>query len=183
MRNNALRSWVIAALPALVWLVFRYAGKNLPPAAEICLTGAALAAAAYLLLLEQGKALFRLEWKACLPAAGIGIAMGIASRVCFGKPDGGETSVSAFLLLCVLGPAAEEVLYRGLVYGRCLRFLPGAGAIAVSSLLFAAAHGTPARMAAALAMGVLLGLARRKTGTVTVPGILHMAANLAVFFL
>ena len=86
----------------------------------------------------------------------------------------------AFLLVCVLGPITEEILDRGLVYEHCLRFLPVAGAILLNSLLFAVAHGSPVQMAVAFAAGLLFSLARKKTGTVTAPVIMHILINLSV---
>ncbi len=206
--SNHIRGWARAVAPALIWLLVRWAGKALPPAGEMCLTGAGLAAAAWALHREKGKAVFRLEgnalpqsgkalqpsgkalpqsWKALLLYAGIGAAIGISvwglSRVWPGIADVREISLYSFLMLCLLGPAAEEIIYRGLVYGRCREFLPEAGAVLVSSLLFAAAHGTMARMIAALVMGALLCLARKRTGGIAAPMIMHMTANLAAFCL
>ena len=59
--------------------------------------------------------------------------------------------------------------------------MTGMGAAAVSALFFAAAHGTPVRMAGALAAGLALGLVRLKTGSVTAPLLIHMLLNLTAF--
>lgn len=181
MRNKPLRDWLLAVAPALAWLALRRAGNGLPMAARIGLEGAAFAAAAWLLLREDGRSVFRLTGRDALLSIGLGLLLGLGGRLCFGKAEGAEATASAFFLLCVLGPAAEEVLYRGLIYGRLRRRMTGMGAAAVSALFFAAAHGTPVRMAGALAAGLALGLVRLKTGSVTAPLLIHMLLNLTAF--
>ena len=181
MQKSRIHDWLAAVLPAIVWLLFRYAGNSLcPAAAEIFAWG--IPAAAVLWYCRQRRAsVFCLSFSEFLLWTGVGTACGILDRGCFGKPAGPDPSVSAFLLLCILSPAAEEIIYRGFVYERSLRFLPLAGALLLNSLLFAAAHGTPAGMAAALIAGILFTLAREKAGTVTASVILHIMVNTVVF--
>ena len=181
MRNNPLADWLRAVLPALAWLLLRHAGRGLPPAAEFGLEAALAGAAGWLYCREKGTGEFRLKGKAGILYLGLGILFGAACRLCFGKPEGREASVSAFFQLCILGPAAEEIIYRVLVQSRLRRLLPEAGAAAVSALLFAAAHETPVRMACAGAAGLLLALAYRKTGSITVPVLMHIFFNMAAF--
>ena len=181
MERSRMRDWLAAFLPALAWLLFRYAGNSLPPAAEGFIAWVIPVSAVLWYWRQRGTSVFCLSFPEFLLWVGVGTACGILDRVCLGKPAGPEPSVSGFLLLCILSPAAEEVVYRGFVYERCLRFLPAAGALALNSLLFAAAHGTPAGMAVALVAGILFTLARRKAGTITAPIILHIMVNTVVF--
>ena len=181
MQRSRIHDWLAAVLPVLVWLLLRYAGNSLPPAAANVFAWILPAAAVLLYCRQRGTSVFCLSFPELLLWTGLGIALGILDRVCFGKPEGLNPSVSAFLLLCILSPAAEEAVYRGFVYERCLRFLPAAGALVLNSLLFAAAHGTPAGMAAALVAGILFTLAREKSGTITAPVILHIMVNTVVF--
>ena len=181
MQRSAIHDWLAAFLPALVWLLFRYAGKSLPPAAAAIFAWIVPAATVLLYCRKKAASVFYLSFSEVLLWTGAGIALGILDRICFGKPAGLNPSVSEFLLLCVLSPAAEEIIYRGFVYERCLRFLPAAGALVLNSLLFAVAHGTPAGMAAALIAGILFTLARKKAGTITAPVILHIMINTVVF--
>ena len=180
MEKNSIREWISVILPVLIWLLLRYAGRNLPPAAQIGLTGFLLVVAAFLYVREKGPAAFRLSGRDLLLWTGVGLICGLLNRFCFGKSAEASPGVPAFLLVCVLGPITEEILYRGLVYEHCLRFLPVAGAILLNSLLFAVAHGSPVQMAVAFAAGLLFSLARKKTGTVTVPVIMHILINLSV---
>jgi membrane protease YdiL (CAAX protease family) len=81
----------------------------------------------------------------------------------------------------LLGPLAEEVLMRGMVLHLLRRTLLGAGgAIVIAALAWAAMHysygiGTVALIAAD---GVILGLARYRSGSLWVPISMHMLGNL-----
>ena len=183
MQRNRIPDWLAAVLPALVWLLFRYAAKSLPPAAADLFAWVIPAAAVLWYCLRRKTSVFRLSFCEILLWTGVGIAFGILDLICFGKPAEPDPSVSSFLLLCILGPAAEEAVYRGFVYERCLRFMPAAGALVLNSLLFAVAHGTPAAMAVALFAGILFSLAREKSGTVAAPFICHIMVNTVVFLL
>ena len=55
MEKNSIREWISVILPVLIWLLLRYAGRNLPPAAQIGLTGFLLVVAAFLYVREKGK--------------------------------------------------------------------------------------------------------------------------------
>lgn len=183
MRKNDLRNWLVAVLPALLLLVLRLALKSLPLAAEIGL----LCAVSVLFLcwyrrVKKSPAP-RLSFPRVLLCVAAGAACGALSRLCFGTPAGLPSGVPGFLLLCILGPFTEEIVYRGLVYEQFLRFLPESGAVLLNSLLFGAAHGTPLQMLAACLAGLLFSLARKKTGSVAVPIWMHIALNAAVFLL
>jgi uncharacterized protein len=55
-------------------------------------------------------------------------------------PDSAWALTLMVIALVVLAPLAEELLFRGLLFRSLARRLPIAGAVAVSSVLFAAAH-------------------------------------------
>ncbi len=181
MKKAGIRDWLYAVSPALAWLLFRRIVKSLPPAAEICLTCLILAAVFLLYCRKNGTAAFRLSGRECLVWIAAGFAFGLLNRTCFGKPSEVPSGIAGFVLLCVLGPAAEELVYRGLVYGHCLRFLPETGAVLLNSLLFSAAHGSPGLRAVSFAAGMLFSCARKQTGSLTVPVIIHMISNMIVF--
>jgi CAAX protease family protein len=85
----------------------------------------------------------------------------------------------------LLGPLAEEILMRGLVLGLLRRtFLGAGGAIVIAALAWAAMHysydvGTVALIAAD---GILLGIARYRSGSLWVPISMHVAGNLFSIF-
>jgi len=79
------------------------------------------------------------------------------------------------------GPAAEEVVFRGLAVGRLRRTRLGArGAVGLASFGWAAVHVQygPATMAQIAADGLLLGAARVSTGSLYVPIAMHALGNL-----
>ncbi len=177
MKRNEWIRWGQAVALALGWLLFRLAGKGLPAAAGACLEAALAAGLMALYAREKGREVFRIPGKAVLFGAAAAAAAGLLVRLCLGRPEGDATPW-LFLSHCGLGPLAEETLYRGLIYDRVYREDRPGAAICVSALLFAAAHGSLPRMAAAFAAGLLLGAGRKKTGTVTVPAVMHMILNI-----
>jgi len=85
-----------------------------------------------------------------------------------------------FLLLrCVIGPVAEEILFRGILYG----FLRRGGifiALFLSSLIFFLAH----RQAAGLPQmvgGILFAVAYELEGKLMTPITIHVLGNMAIF--
>jgi len=86
-------------------------------------------------------------------------------------------------LVCygIISPIAEELLFRGIVYGH-LRELLGAGfAIFFSALLFAVYHGNLVQGVYALVLGAFMAYVYEYFGDFRAPVAAHMAANLLVF--
>jgi hypothetical protein len=91
----------------------------------------------------------------------------------------GEKLSLVFAVVAV-APVTEELIFRGfLVSGLRPTRLGASGAVLVSSLAWAAIHGQYDLygMATIFALGVLLGTARVKTGSVLVPIALHSFSN------
>ena len=90
------------------------------------------------------------------------------------------------LAVGILGPIAEELLVRGVFYGRLVRTRLGAtraGVAVIVALLaagWAIAHTayTPGVIGVIFVAGLLLGAARAHTGSVVVPMVMHVAWNL-----
>lgn len=87
-----------------------------------------------------------------------------------------------YLAIGLLAPLAEEVVFRGAALRSLLGWAEGRGewgawtAIAVSALLFAAAHLNPAQMPHAFIVGLLLGWMYWRTGSI-LPGMAYHWAN------
>lgn len=84
----------------------------------------------------------------------------------------------------VLAPLVEEVLYRGVLLGALVQWMPKALAIVVSAAAFAYAHhgSTPTELLWLIgALGLLLGHFRLRTDSL-VPGVFLHAANNALVF-
>jgi len=76
--------------------------------------------------------------------------------------------------VCLL-PLAQEVLFRGAMFGPVLRVAGGRAAVAVSAVGFALASFEPRSMPALLLLGGMLGLTRAASGSL-IPGVaLHVA--------
>jgi membrane protease YdiL (CAAX protease family) len=85
------------------------------------------------------------------------------------------------LAVGILGPTAEEIIFRGFFFTRLARTRLGvAGAIALTAIGWGASHYTytPGVIALLMFAGMLLGLARLKTKSVITPILMHMMWNL-----
>lgn len=86
-----------------------------------------------------------------------------------------------WIALVLIGPLFEEIFFRGFVItGLSASRLGASGAVILSALAWALIHGQYDAywMSTIFLLGVLLGVARVKTGSVVTPLLMHMAANL-----
>ena len=83
-----------------------------------------------------------------------------------------------YLVIGILAPLAEELVFRGAVLRSLLLWKPGNHwlCIAVSALLFAAAHLNPAQMPHAFLIGLLLGWLYYRTRSIA-PGVVYHWVN------
>lgn len=81
----------------------------------------------------------------------------------------------------LLQPLEEELVFRGLVYGRMRRFFPPGLSIPVSALVFGACHGNIVQMLYGFFMGCILAWAFEKYKSLKAPLIVHSAVNIAVY--
>lgn len=89
--------------------------------------------------------------------------------------------VSLVIAVAAVAPVTEELIFRGfLISGLRPTRLGASGAVLVSSLAWALIHGQYDwyGMATIFGLGVLLGTARVKTGSVIVPIALHSFSNI-----
>ncbi len=87
-----------------------------------------------------------------------------------------------YLAVGLLAPLAEEIVFRGAILRALLhtRWSPLA-AIAVSALLFGAAHLNPAQFPHAFVIGMLLGWMYWRTGSI-LPGVAYHWANNSIAY-
>ncbi|MCD8396044.1 MAG: CPBP family intramembrane metalloprotease [Lachnospiraceae bacterium] len=117
--------------------------------------------------------------------SGILYGMGISSAF---SNQTQEALLSSQMAMQLLGPGflvpiAEELIFRGLVYKRMKTRLSVGQAVFFSALLFALYHGNPIQMIYAFPMALLLALLYDRDGSLAVPILFHMGANLtAIFF-
>lgn len=91
----------------------------------------------------------------------------------------GDAGVLAIVASVLIAPVAEEIFFRGLVYTRLRRAMPGALAMTLSSLVFGLLHGQLIWICYAFAVGLAMALVFERTSTVRATIAVHLAFNLA----
>lgn len=91
--------------------------------------------------------------------------------------------ILAFITLVIIAPVAEELLFRGYLFGKLLKSVPVWAAVIATSLLFAAVHGAWNLAFDTFALSIVLCLLRLSTGSLWAPMLLHMTKNGIAFYL
>jgi len=108
--------------------------------------------------------------------------MPLPSSESMGLPRGALRVVKFFVVAGFVGPVAEEIFFRGILFG----FLRRWGfplALVLSTVLFAAVHPFHTLPVTQIVGGILFALAYEKEGTLLVPITIHVAGNHALFVL
>ena len=88
-----------------------------------------------------------------------------------------------FLIAGVIGPVAEEILFRGIIYGFFRRWGVLA-ALILSSVIFVLAHSTLSGIPVPqIVGGIIFALAYEKEGNLIAPITIHILGNMAIFTL
>jgi uncharacterized protein len=87
--------------------------------------------------------------------------------------------LASLLLIAGLGPLAEELVFRGLLYGWLESRWGPRIAIVASTIAFGATHLEPEHIAAALPCGLFFGLLRWRSNSIVPPLVAHMINNAA----
>ncbi len=82
-----------------------------------------------------------------------------------------------FITATVIAPVAEELVFRGYLYGIIKRYLGAGAGMALSAALFAGVHQTPAALPELFALAVCLTLAYEYTGSILVNMCMHGLFN------
>ncbi len=91
-----------------------------------------------------------------------------------------QTGLGSFVLVCLVAPFVEEMLYRGIILRSFLRQYPAGTAIAHSAAVFGLAHLNVYQFVVALIFGLVAGKLYERTRSL-LPGILlHVFYNTAV---
>lgn len=96
-----------------------------------------------------------------------------------GALDSRRRWASWLLGTVLLGPICEELQFRGFLLPSLACWMPPGAAVALSSLAFAASHGSAARFPMVWLCGCILGWSYAATGNLLAPIVLHAATNLA----
>lgn len=89
----------------------------------------------------------------------------------------------AFITLVVMAPVAEELLFRGYLFGKLKKRLPVWISVIIVSLTFAIAHGQWNIALDTFALSVVLCILREVTGNIWSSMLLHMIKNCIAFYL
>ena len=107
------------------------------------------------------------------------------SRTWFTLPKSPAAVIVSFLLIAVLAPLAEELLFRGWLYTGLRSRYSFAVALSITSLVFSLDHWerTLLYATAVLPIGVVLGYLRERTGSVRATALFHGLYNLSGWLL
>ncbi|MBU0601072.1 MAG: CPBP family intramembrane metalloprotease [Gammaproteobacteria bacterium] len=94
----------------------------------------------------------------------------------------GAGGIAMFVMVCVLAPVVEEMLFRGVILRSFLHQYPRGFAIAASSVLFGLAHMNVYQFTVALVLGVSAGWLYERTRSLWPCIVLHAAYNSASFW-
>jgi len=95
----------------------------------------------------------------------------------------GGNSIIVLLLLAVIAPITEELIFRGVILHRTNRYISFLGANLLQATLFGIYHFNIVQGIYAALLGFLLGLIYKKFNTIIAPIILHMTVNISSYFL
>ena len=90
--------------------------------------------------------------------------------------------IMAFIMLVIVAPIAEEILFRGYLLGKLRKYAPLWVAIIVTSLIFAIVHFAWNVGLDVFALSIALCLLRVMTGSLWASIMLHMLKNSVAFF-
>lgn len=79
--------------------------------------------------------------------------------------------------IVLMGPLAEELMFRGVIQTRLARAMPAWIAVVLQAVLFGVTHGTPIQMAYGFLIGLALGFLRSRTGSILPGFAAHAAFN------
>lgn len=91
--------------------------------------------------------------------------------------------ILAFFTLVIVAPVAEEVIFRGYLFGKLKKFVPIWIAVLVTSLLFGFIHGAWNLAIDTFALSIVMCLLRLGTGSIWAPILLHMTKNSIAFYI
>lgn len=167
--------------PSAVWLAWRrvpaavvgldgaWTGRRL-----LAIVGGLIAGAGAFYLLAAGVESF-IEARWPTPPA-----VADAMRRLLLPPSGARPLVVDLVGLALVPAAAEELLFRGILFGALKPRLGTTGAIVLSAVAFGLFHASPYRLAPATLGGLLLGVVRAASGSLWPAIAFHFANNAGV---
>ena len=90
---------------------------------------------------------------------------------------------AGILVYGIFIPYVEEMLFRGIIFGRVREKIGRAAAVLLSAALFAVMHGSLSGAVYAFIMGCVFSLAYEFLRWIAVPYLCHAAANIVIFII
>ena len=91
--------------------------------------------------------------------------------------------ILAFIIIAIVAPIAEEIIFRGFLYGRLRKHINMPVVMLLTSLLFAFLHGQWNVAVNVFATSVVLCSLREITGTIYAGTLVHILKNAIAFYL
>jgi len=91
--------------------------------------------------------------------------------------------IGLFVLICVLAPILEEIIFRGFVFPGLRRRLSAGSAVGMSAVLFALMHNNVAALVPITLIGIVLAVLYERNLSIVPSIICHALNNTLVFFL
>jgi hypothetical protein len=91
--------------------------------------------------------------------------------------------ILAFVTLVVIAPVAEEILFRGYLFGKLKKYFPLWLAIFATSIVFGLIHGAWNLALDTFSLSIVLCILRQTTGSLWAPILLHMTKNSIAFYI
>ncbi|MDP7034454.1 MAG: CPBP family intramembrane metalloprotease [Planctomycetota bacterium] len=92
-----------------------------------------------------------------------------------------EKAAGIILLVLLLGPLIEEIIFRGFLFTRLRAYGSQRTALLASALIFSISHLDPSNLLPLTALGLLLGWTYQKTGSILAPIWIHILHNAFTF--
>jgi len=101
----------------------------------------------------------------------------------FGQLNFRYEYIVAFVTLVVIAPVAEEVIFRGYLFGKLRKFVPFWIAAVVTSVLFGFAHGAWNVAIDVFVLSMVSCFLRESTGNIWTSILIHMLKNGLAFYI
>ena len=110
----------------------------------------------------------------------IGVVVGIVNRHLYTGAE--ETTLFLKLVMIIMAPFAEEILFRGLILNNSKKVFSPKTAIIIQAVLYGIFLLNPIQSLCAIPLGIYLGfVAQKKDGNLIVPILIHTAMNILFY--
>lgn len=110
----------------------------------------------------------------------IGVTVGLVNRHLYTGAE--ETTLFLKLVMIIMAPFAEEILFRGLIQSNAKKVFSPTAAIIIQAVLYGIFLLNPIQSLCAIPLGIYLGfVTQKKDGNLIVPILIHTAMNILFY--